>query len=135
MGVTAKMGVLSRRTLKMVGVLCLVYPLGFLSGYFSRSSDQTHSYGCKQQNSTQPGTMVSEPSTSLLPRANLNISDFKFLNAGSCPVQGCNLMREIREVWSHHDDAAKQARSDPQNQFPSRRWQKIPNAHTRSQQG
>jgi hypothetical protein len=88
MGVTAKMGVLSRRTLKMVGVLCLVYPLGFLSGYFSRSSDKTHSYGSKQENSTQPGTMASEPNTSLLPRANLNISDFKFLNAGSCPVQG-----------------------------------------------
>jgi hypothetical protein len=105
------MGVLSRRTVQMVGVVCLVYPFAFLSGYISRSCNKNIFHGAtsaqlpKQKNSTQSGTSEgSEPS-------------FEFLNAGLCPVQGCNITREIREVWSHHADAAKEARSDALNEF------------------
>jgi hypothetical protein len=107
------MGVLSRRTVQMVGLVCLVYPLAFLSGYISRFCNKNILHGAtpaqlpKQKNSTQSGTSEgSEPSTS-----------FEFLNAGLCPVQGCNITREIREVWSHHADAAKEARSDRLNEF------------------
>jgi len=168
------MGVLSRRTVQMVGVVCLVYPLAFLSGYIFRSNKnilhgaplmkdreltaqklslerttqgqkaqllqhykETETVGKKletykeklrvdaqveeqapsttaqlpkQKNRTQSGTSEgttgSEPSTS-----------FEFLNAGLCPLQGCNITREIQEVWSHYADAAKEARSDPLNEF------------------
>jgi hypothetical protein len=110
------MGVVSGSTVQMVVVVCLVYPLAFLSGYISRSCNKNIMHGAtpaqlpKQKNSTQSGTSEGTMGSELSTR-------IEFLNAGLCPVQGCNISREIREVWSHHADAAKEARSDPLNEF------------------